>query len=205
MSPAATLQSPLGGLPTAALRALVGDITDTALKDGAGWLKDPRLAKPAVLAFDPGATTGWARLTRSHGYMGGSLTRDGKPFLQTVDDLLTGMFVLGGSTEPRLVVVEDVFLYQPKDADGKARSNPKTLSAMARNVGAIIALATLRGLPVWRVLATSWQSKLLGKIRREQGKKLSVAKARALFGASISSDHQADAALLALYARGGKP
>lgn len=222
----AVAAAPLGGLPTLALRGLSGDLTDSHLRDGAGWLLDPRQPRPAVLAFDPGASTGWGLLTRRAGYKGGTLDRSGmtaKTFLESVDALLGGFVGMAqgrtvehfvGVAQPvvcdeidpaRLVVVEDTFLFRPRDADGNDKSNPKTLAAMARNVGSIIALATLRGLPCWRVYPNTWQSKLLGKIRRDQGKQLSLARARAHFGMRIENDHQSDAALLALYARGGSP
>jgi len=59
--------------------------------------------------------------------------------------------------------------------------------------------------PVVRVLATQWQSDLLGKASREAGKQRSIAVARARFTKTkVTSDHEADALLLALWARGGK-
>lgn len=150
-----------------------------------------------------------------------------KAFLESVDALLGGFVGMAqgrtvehfvGVAQPvvcdeldpaRLVVVEDTFMYVPSAAkpghDERRGGGAKTLALMARNVGAIIALATLRGLPVWRVFPATWQSKLLGKVSREQGKELSLRRAQATFGQTIASDHQADASLLALWARGGKP
>lgn len=174
------------------LKALSGDVTKVL--DGARWRwTEHGEEKPAVLAIDTGATTGWALLS-DRGYQGGTFAADGRvdpKWHERLQDLLED--VAGHSLHgPVLVVVEDVFLLK----------NVKTLAHLAFYVGAVLGAAANWGVPALRVAPHAWQSKMLGKNRRAQGKALSVARARQEFGFDIVSSDQADAALLAAFVRG---
>jgi hypothetical protein len=189
------------------ISAFPGDATDYVGKRPLAWHLDPREDRPNILAIDVGKTTGWA-----------ILHRPGSPRIVPTKGALeaVGSFVGRGVIDRKwcseialatsdlrfipghhLVVVEDVFLHpNPK------KSNPVTMAHLAYYVGAVIALAERLDLPTLRVPASTWQSKLLGRIRRDQGKRLSLLRARQEFGGAITNEHVADAALLGLYVRG---
>lgn len=181
-----------------------GDATDYVGKRPLAWHIDPGAARPNILAFDVGKTTGWALL----GGSGGSLplrsfaSFDGRGVIDAgwCGDVRVAMTLLDHLAGVDLVVVEDVFLH----ADPK-KSNPVTMAHLAYYVGAVITVASRRNTPVLRVAPSSWQSKMLGKIRRDQGKRLSLLRARKEFGAVITNEHVADAALMALYMAGPLP
>jgi Holliday junction resolvasome RuvABC endonuclease subunit len=176
---------------------ITGDITPP--KDGA-WPPWGASVRPAVIAFDIGAKMGWAALSEARGFVCGTIDRE----LSHLDEewtrqvrarLIWSTQELAGD-ELLVVAVEDVFF-------GK---NIAVLAHLARYGGAIITLASQLGLPSVRVYPHSWQTALLGKVPRAQGKAMSLARARATFGADrIASDHEADASMLALYTRGALP
>lgn len=183
--------------PEAVLRALEtgrGDVTD--LLGPAPWPWQGLFAKayggrPEVLALDPGAVTGWARLGRA-GYSGGQLSWDVGKVAELLEDF-------GRSTRgvQRLLVVEDAFVAH----------NWVSAFTLCRRVGGVLWAAERLEVPTVRVMASSWQSKLLvsagGRRNREQGKAQSLLVARQTVSGAITTDHAADAALLAVWARGG--
>lgn len=153
---------------------------------------------PAVLAFDVGATTGWAMLSQASGFSSGTIDRG----LRILDapwtrEVRARLIWATEQLEDELLVIaiEDVFL----------GANVSVMAHLSRYVGAIIVLASQLDLSSVRVRPHSWQSVILGKVPRAQGKALSVMRARALFGPAIASEHEADAALLAYFARGALP
>lgn len=160
----------------------IGDVTDQVM--GKPWVwRTPGWGgdRPTVLAFDPGATTGWALIEGSK-YSGGSRVWEARWVRNLID-----------SSNADLIVCEDAF----------ASKNIASAFSLCRRVGAVIALAELAGLCVARVSPPTWQSSMLGgKNEREAGKALSLAVARRRVSGDIRDDHQADAALLALWARG---
>jgi hypothetical protein len=191
---AKAVQVPLPPLDAMALAKLAGDVTDHLAGRPWAWRLNPLADKPYVIALDIGKETGWARLGAT-GYRGGVLDplKGHAEWVHSVDnmiDLARGESLL--QSKALLVVVEDVFMQR----------NAQTLMALSRMVGAVTALSASQGVAAVRVLARTWQSQILGSIRRDQGKELSVRRAREEFGRTIVSDHQADAALLALWVRG---
>ena len=177
------------------LRVATGDVTPHKDDDGFDWHGLGTKPRPAILAFDVGDHLGWALLSQGAGFQCGTIERGDsridRAWVQAVLDL-THRLAQIGLGETGLVVVEDA--YYSKSVAVTAH--------LARIGGAIMALATLHGLPSLRVQPPVWQSAILGKARRDQGKALSLARARQTFGTRVTCDHEADAALLALYARG---
>lgn len=175
--------APAGVLTLDALRAMpAGDITDAVMGRPWSW-RTPgwRGARPTVLAIDPGRATGWAVIHASL-YVGG--VRDWSPSWW-VDRL--------ARTAADVVMVEDSFL-------GK---DPRAFQRLSWMVGAISVLAELGGHHVVRVSPPTWQSAMLGPSQgRAEGKARSLAIAQRRVDPRIRSDHAADAALLALWARG---
>ena len=139
-----------------------------------------------ILAIDPGARTGWALLAGPT-YRGGAVGWSIQWFTGALKD-----------ATPDLVICEDTFQHHG------GKTNVATKAMMDRRIGAVITLAYQHGLPVVRVPPTSWQSPMFGgKFEREQGKKLSVLVARQRVSPMVrDDDNAADAALMALWARG---
>lgn len=183
------------------LHRWVGDVTGALEDRPFAWHVDPRAETPAVLAFDCGRETGVALVSPMGKLLLSFLVLGGNRIEQ---DLTTGIDKAIEAAKQRtnahelLLVVEDVFVLRGK------RANPLTMARLAYYVGAVLAAGARAGVPCMRVYPTTWQSRLLGKIRRDQGKAMSLRVARARFGPTITTDHQADAALLALYVRGGR-
>jgi hypothetical protein len=170
-----------------------GDITPTD-----GGLPPWGASRPAVLAFDVGGEMGWASLSEGFGFHCGTIDRGVKQLDEEwVRSVRSRVHWADSRSEGEqlVVVVEDVFF-------GK---NVSVLAHLARYVGAVIALAAQLGVPSVRVRPHSWQSAVLGKVPRAQGKALSLARARILFGDAVTSEHESDAALLAYFARGALP
>lgn len=195
--------APAPTLPTVharELRGMSGDVTKHIGHLAWGWHL-PGAERPAILAIDTGAVTGWAMFRNDGRFVrGGEIrTADSRIDTKWVSALAEVFHDFLELVGPGLVVVEDVFMLR----------NVKTLAHLAMYVGAVVALAADNELPALRIQPPTWQSTILGKAarshgkhRRDQGKAVSLARARSEFGDSITSDHQADAALLGLYVRG---
>lgn len=175
-----------------------GDITKVMQQRARGWIA-PRADKPAVVAFDVGAHTGIAmvgfdRLAASFGCETKGIHYE---WAESVRDTLQRAHGVlhAGKVAAVLVVVEGTFVH-------KTRSNIRTAQALSEYVGGITTLAALFGFPVWRVQPAEWQLKVLGRADRKQGKRLSSAVARELFGPVAHTEHEADALCLAHFARG---
>jgi Holliday junction resolvasome RuvABC endonuclease subunit len=186
----------------AELATLRGDVT-SRLADAAWAWHVPEADKPAVLAFDCGKVTGWASIGQRVARFGSFESETGGPsddaWGAQVEALVERFVSVDGATldAGALVVVEDVFL-----ARGP-RANPATMAGIAYYVGAVLFAARRHRLPVLRVKPSEWQTKIIGRQRREAGKSASLGIARECFGAAIRNDHMADAALLAWWVRGG--
>jgi hypothetical protein len=177
-----------------------GDQTERLRRAEWMWRK-AGARKPCVLAMDLATHGGWASIDREGRFNSGTLRAGPGPTIteawaDQVHELLFGVDHLD------LVVVEDVFV-SPGFAGGGA-------TACARLGGGAITIASVLTLPVVRVMASTWQPKMLGKREkdpatgrtRKHGKERSVALARALFGNQIEDDNEADAALLCRWAWG---
>ncbi len=178
------------------LSQMHGDATDLVGERPFVWTIDPRLDRPNILAIDVGATTGWAILHASSGFMQKGSFKAGCVGPIFCFDLGYRFDELRRLQGLRLVVIEDVFLH----SDPK-KSNPQTMAHLAYYVGAVLHHCALHDHPAIRVKPSSWQSKLLGKIRRDQGKRLSVLRAQQEWKVPFT-EHEADAALMGLYVRG---
>lgn len=165
------------------------------------WHLNPTLPRPDVLSLDLAAAGGWFYLGakyRAAGEVNAKEARIDRAWTTTIAERLTWSSNRAGVDGQRLlVVVEDTHL-------GSAARTPLAFAAVTRYGAAVAALCAERGLTMIRVPAQAWQTRVLGKIRRDQGKELSLAAARRRFGSSITSDHVADAALLALFVRGAQ-
>lgn len=185
-------------VPASRLLALHGDVTEHPDGDPGAWMwrASPIALAPPVIAIDVGADAAAAVIADDHAHV--------VPFrfpaldgasLEALDDALHDV---GERVVRPLFVVEDVFLARGPKA------NPRTSAGLSRRVGAIVAACAVHG-PVVRVLATQWQSDMLGKASRDAGKRRSLDVARArLPKLAIGSDHESDALCLALWARGGR-
>jgi len=182
------------------LLRLAGDVTKHVGDRPFAWQVDPRVTRPDVLAFDLAAEGAYAYLGARHraaGDVHAPEARIDQGWAARIVALLTWAVERSATDGQRLVVVvEDTHL-------GSAARTPLAFAAVTRYGAAVAALCAERGLAMVRVPAQAWQSRILGKIRRDQGKQLSVAVARRRFGGLITTDHVADAALLALFVRGG--
>lgn len=155
------------------------------------WQVDPRIQAPAVLALDLGARSGWCFAERGR-YEAGMLPHTSGvrgPWVDALGKLLARFACL--------VLVEDA---HPRPINGSTIA----LQSISRYVGAALALAALNHLPAVRVQASTWQSKILGKHKRDAGKTLAMRTARLHFGGAITSEDVADAACLAIWGRGGR-
>jgi hypothetical protein len=206
-------------IPAWALGAMSGDITaEWKLRGGGEWLADPRAERPAVLAFDVASRGGWFFLAGA-GEGHTLIAKNGidRSWAAHVDlglvranqfrtKITVPYFGIPAEVDlsppPVLVVVEDTNI-------GFARVTPIAALAGARYVGGVVALASAAGLPVLRVSAQTWQLAMLTpdrkRLNRADGKAASRALATSHFGAAITSEDVADAACLALWARGGRP
>lgn len=172
-----------------------GDVTSLVGRRPLAWQVDPRRPRPPILALDIAASGGWCALGDG-GYRAGKLvTKAGITYgwAQALEDILSTQ-----TPHASLILVEDTHL-------GSAHRTPLAAMAVSRYVGAVVAIAALAGFPVLRVQASVWQSKVLGKHKRDAGKTLAWQTARLHFGGAITSEDVADAACLALWARGGRP
>lgn len=91
-----------------------------------------------------------------------------------------------------VVVIEDTWL-------GK---DPQAHARLARTGGVVVGIASTVYLPCVLVQPSSWQSAMIGKLDRVTGKEASLRRARQEFGEAITSEHLADAALMAKWAWG---
>lgn len=183
------------------LRTLSGDITGLLAERGSAW--GPLLGqRPAVIAFDVGKFTAYCSLfplgapPEVNAWMGGGIDPVWTRKVQGALDMAVHR-VRRGDASALLVAVEDTFVH-------RASPNIATASGLSRYVGGVSALAALYGLPVVRVMASSWQGALLGKVRRDQGKQLSIARARQYVSREIHNEHMADAANLAWFVHMGR-
>jgi hypothetical protein len=185
-------------LPLADLLRHEGDATKHIGDRPFAWHVDPRAERPDVLAFDLAAEGGWFFLGAQRRASGPVIAREARidaAWSAEIDACLERAVASSKDWSRLLVVVEDTHL-------GSAARTPLAFAAVTRYGAAVSTLCAQRRLTCIRVPAQAWQSRVLGKIRRDQGKTLSLAKARSMFGGAITSDHVADAALLALYVRG---
>jgi len=169
-----------------------GDRTGVVGKRPFVWQANPAEAPPAILALDVAARSGWCSIGVSGRYLAGTLPHvDGvtEKWARALDAVLSG-FV-------GLVLIET-------GSPGFAGRRPIPALAVERYVGAALGLCALRGLPAVRVMASTWQSKILGKHKRAAGKALALQVARHHFGGAVTSEDVADAACLALWGRGGR-
>ena len=192
-------------IPAWALATMSGDITAEWKLRGGEWLADPRAERPAVVALDVAARGAafWLGAILMPGGDGRGVELDGTS-QESWSKCLTTMFAWAAhpKTGPPLVVVEDTNV-------GFAKVTPIAALAGARYVGGVVALASAAGLPVLRVPAQTWPLAMLTpdrkRLSRADGKAASRALATSHFGAAITSEDVADAACLALWARGGRP
>lgn len=196
-------------IPAWALGTMSGDVTaEWKLRGGGEWLADPRAERPAVLAFDVAAKGGVFEIGCDEGWRSGEVLdgRDMRGWARNVWGRIEEFVTVGRRHHrepwPLLVVVEDTNV-------GFAKVTPIAALAGARYVGGVVALASAAGLPVLRVSAQTWQLAMLTpdrkRLNRADGKAASRALATSHFGAAITSEDVADAACLALWARGGRP
>jgi hypothetical protein len=169
---------------------------------GAQWAwQNPAEERPTVLAVDIGSSLGWCVLSPvGHVTIGSSVGETKNPAL--TDRMVVEIQRAASSAAEQstwtdkgrlaLLVVEDVFM-----------RDPATHAALSRIQGATIALAMAAGIPcAVRVMSVSWQSKMIGKNLRALGKEASITRARMEFGPKIANEHEADAALMCLWAWG---
>lgn len=186
-------------LTTSELVGLSGDITEEWAERGSAW-GPVLIERPVVVAFDPGAVSGSCVIS----------AEGPAPAVDAIEAGLDNTFAqwamrklgeangraVASQHRAKLAVVEDVFLHT-------GSPNVATSLHLARRVGMLLGLATALGFPVIRVLASSWQGKMFGKVPREQGKKLSIEIARRNVSRAVTNDHTADAANLAWFVHMG--
>lgn len=199
------------------LARMHGDVTDILHERTPGWRFGGD--RPFVMAIDPGGTMGWSWIDPQGGTEFG--TFPAKDALGAkAHDGLEGLFARFDHNIqlakqhgwPWLVVVEDAFLhnsyFEAKTAkkNGKpgpvARSSPDTLRVLGYRIGAVATMASLRRLPVWRVMAQEWQLPMIGRCLRDEGKKRSEFVAERITKKRVTSDHESDAILIGIWAHG---
>lgn len=201
-------------IPAWALATMSGDITAEWKLRGGEWLADSRAERPAVLAFDVAAKGGVFEIGADEGWRSGDVldAKDMRVWARNVWGRIEEFVTTARNRYrredeavrpwPVLVVIEDTNV-------GFAKVTPIAALAGARYVGGVVALASAAGLPVLRVPAQTWQLAMLTpdrkRLSRADGKAASRALATSHFGAAITSEDVADAACLALWARGGRP
>jgi hypothetical protein len=176
---------------------LSGDATETLR--GAEWLwRHPGAERPTIIALDIGKNTGAAILSRDYVEFS-SYSQERRGLRREWCDFVAAVIDSGLEHAERrlgkplaLLVVEDAFV---KDDVASAME-------LARLQGAAMAFADTAGIPAVRVMPSSWQSAMLGSLKREQGKAASLIRARAEFGIQIGNEHVADAALMGKWAFG---
>jgi Holliday junction resolvasome RuvABC endonuclease subunit len=151
----------------------------------------------AVLAIDPGETSGLAVVTvEAAPYLRMVITRaadvqlpmtDIAQILQSEGAQYEGRRA-NGFPDIESAVIEDQFL----------GINPDSLKKLTRNSGRWEEACIANGLDVRFVMPSVWQTAELGKGKRDQLKKMAVEKCRGLWGVELESD-AADAALLGRY------
>lgn len=183
------------------LRRLSGDVThllSPALGRRPGWYATPRDV-PYVLAVDVGATTGWATIAPNGAIDAGELVdrhQLGDEWSYALAARVRRAYLDARELGAALVVVlEDCFLHTE-------HPNPQATISLARRIGFVAGVAIGLRVPTWRVPARSWQSRLIGRLPRDAGKARAVERVAEITGDWPSSDHVADAILLAIYARG---
>lgn len=205
----------------AELPRLAGDVTDRFRDAAIAWWGEG-LRRPAIVAFDVGRVGGYAVVDQHAG--AARLVSCGPIVdLQELGIAWCREVARVISTVPRdngaLVVIEDTFVgsrRKPKDGEQRGLGDVATAARLSRRVGAIAALATWYGLPSRRVLSAQWAPKMIGSIpkamkdtassrpNRAAGKALSYALACKLYPtALVTSDHIADAILLARFVHSG--
>jgi len=178
-----------------------GDVTKHVGDRPFRWHIDRRETPPDVLAFDLAAKGAYFYLGasyRSAGVVNANEARIDSAWTTTVRLALKFAANRAGLDGTRLLVAcEDTNL-------GSAARTPLAFAAVTRYGAALAALCADERITMVRVVASDWQRRVLGRFPREQGKELSLARARAEFGTAITSNDVSDAALLALYVRGKK-
>lgn len=176
-----------------------GDVTKHLGDRPFAWHVDLRQPAPDVLALDLAAAGGWFYLggkRRDAGVINAKEARIDSAWTTALGSVLTMAANRSGLDGTRvLVACEDTQL-------GSAARTPLAFAAITRYGAAAATLCAERRLTMVRVTAADWQRRILGKIRREQGKTLSLLRARKEFGACITNDNVSDASLLALFVRG---
>jgi len=177
-----------------------GDATKFVGDRPLAWLVDPRLPRPDVLAFDLAKAGACFFLGAEHRFarvIDAKEARIDNKWANHIDAAIAHAKDAAMVADRRLLIaVEDTHL-------GSAASTPMAFAAVTRYGAAVSAFAAKAWVPVLRIPANRWQSKLLGKHPRDQGKVLSLARARQVFGGTITNDNVADAANLAVFVRGG--
>lgn len=178
-----------------------GDVTKHLGDRPLLWHVDMRAERPDVLALDLAAEGGWfflGRERREPGIVNAEDSRIESEWCRAIAVIVDRATNHASIARTKLlVVVEDTNL-------GSAANTPYAFAAITRYGAAVATIAAQRRLAMIRVPASTWQSRVLGKIRRDQGKALSLAVARQRFGAAITTNNVSDAALLALYVRGAR-
>lgn len=154
----------------------------------------------AVLAIDPGATSGYAVLTIEpnpeiliKGTYRFGKTNDTPSWI--VRDILRKMGSERDYFKIILAVIEDQYL------DTTSKRNPDTLKKVARNSGRWEEACSDSSLSVEYVMASTWQARELGLsgVKREIVKRAAKGKAEGIWKQNFTAD-AADAALLGRYA-----
>jgi hypothetical protein len=183
------MKKPAGPIQTKELSLMSGDITKVISVRRPGWF---RHNSPCILAVDPGKDTAWCRIPPS----GGDVTF--RAFTASALDCAwhneahTALAV-AATQKPALLVIEGSFV----------KLNIRTAIVLAQHVGAWVSTASSLMIPTWIVQPSEWQHDMIGTTSREAGKKMSVAVAKQRVSSKVTSHHEADACLMALWARGG--
>lgn len=205
---AARATAPAAPISLDELLARDGDVTKhvgetVATRRPLLWVVDPRLPRPEVLAFDLAKHGAWAFLgskRRQFATVNATEARIESAWMREIDCIVANAREwVQVETDARglLVVVEDTHL-------GSAANTPLAFAQITRYGAALAAVCALRGVPMLRVPAGTWQRKVIGKTTREAGKARSLAVARQRYGAAITTEDVADAANLGTYVRGGR-
>lgn len=167
----------------------MADITTQFFEEKPAW-RNTSKGKPNILAFDVGNTTGFAILTTQATFNVGTIEAPNFSDYETVRRIQSLII----QASPCLVVIEDAFMMR----------DISVVKKLSYRVGSIATIASLNDQDHIRVLATQWQSPMIGKLPRKEGKAASVAKANSIFGLQLKlkDEHIADALMLALWARG---
>lgn len=167
----------------------MADLTSWFFNDKPAW-RNTTNGKPRILAFDVGTVTGFSFIGAYGSFEFGTVEAPDFSEAEVVQRIQHAVILAA----PCLVVIEDAFMLR----------DVSVVKKLSQRIGSIATIATLNDCHHVKVLATQWQTPLLGKMKREDGKKASVAKANALFNLSLKrkDEHISDSLLMALWARG---